>query len=241
MNTPFQYSLCRIVYCCARVRSGVRVRIGVSIFALSNRVLLLCHSMYSWGDMACFNIRSVESCTAACDEQDRFLNHASFNIRSVESCTAAERNEKHHADKFCFNIRSVESCTAAAARGADGFGGAGFQYSLCRIVYCCSIPNHLLVTGCKVSIFALSNRVLLPIFGLRCRTRRRPFQYSLCRIVYCCWLQLLRGWCFYVVSIFALSNRVLLLASLFQTWILAQVSIFALSNRVLLRFLDEAG
>ncbi len=86
-----------------------------------------------------------------------------------------------------FNIRSVESCTAA------------------------QIPLARLVFKEKVSIFALSNRVLLPndsiaqVFGK------------------------------FNVSIFALSNRVLLPAvKRQQSHKFFRVSIFALSNRVLL-------
>ncbi len=109
----FQYSLCRIVYCCLRAPCG-RVGVGVvSIFALSNRVLLPIVWLVLAVSLSCFNIRSVESCTAAKMVHSGYAPCLSFNIRSVESCTAATRPESSTIDP------------------------PWFQYSLCRIVYCC--------------------------------------------------------------------------------------------------------
>ena len=136
---------------------------------------------------ACFNIRSVESCTAAIvTECTAFGKFAGFNIRSVESCTAAEKKRmpnyvyvsfqyslcrivyccnqpfKATSDKKArFNIRSVESCTAAYVPAAFVLCRHKFQYSLCRIVYCCKTPPMIVGGIVAVSIFALSNRVLL--------------------------------------------------------------------------------
>ncbi len=134
----FQYSLCRIVYCCLP-------KLQLPAF-LGKR----------------------------------------FNIRSVESCTAARRAIANDGRPRCFNIRSVESCTAAIGERMLLASRKQFQYSLCRIVYCCKIA--VFMNGWKrvVSIFALSNRVLLPDLARRLRNVRSAFQYSLCRIVYCC-------------------------------------------------------
>ncbi len=134
----FQYSLCRIVYCCVDRSSPVR--------SLHRR----------------FNIRSVESCTAArCGGGFGPVNKC-FNIRSVESCTAAPRRLEHRHDGWRFNIRSVESCTAAArASGELLIGYAGFNI---RSVESCTAAAQKSIDGItalQVSIFALSNRVLL--------------------------------------------------------------------------------
>ena len=133
-----------------------------------------------------FNIRSVESCTAATISAGMAASAVSFNIRSVESCTAARHRQLERrmdvgvsifalsnrvllpgwALKLvyvwkCFNIRSVESCTAAALNTYQESDSTLFQYSLCRIVYCCSTFSLPPGRHHTVSIFALSNRVLL--------------------------------------------------------------------------------
>ncbi len=133
----FQYSLCRIVYCCEIEVTPCAGGDNVSIFALSNRVLL---PTYRGGEHP---------------------RGQSFNIRSVESCTAAVQIHSQVTGRPSFNIRSVESCTAAKGVRFTSRGQIEFQYSLCRIVYCCLPRPAQSHAGEVVSIFALSNRVLL--------------------------------------------------------------------------------
>ncbi len=128
--------------------------------------------------------------------------------RIVYCC--ARRRDKHSEFTGGFNIRSVESCTAAAAATSWTWPYSLFQYSLCRIVYCCIDPLYSQIAPSEVSIFALSNRVLLPAFLLLCAACALAFQYSLCRIVYCCRTTNIPSCSTIAVSIFALSNRVLL-------------------------------
>ncbi len=135
----FQYSLCRIVYCCCYCRP-----------------LLPAAS-------PCFNIRSVESCTAAPTSAPMLLQ-----------C------------KKCFNIRSVESCTAARAARVAARGCAEFQYSLCRIVYCCSCVGCRPALGCITFQYSLCRIVYCCKSVALQRGQHVTFQYSLCRIVYCC-------------------------------------------------------
>ncbi len=161
----FQYSLCRIVYCCP----------------------------LRWRCPLPFNL-------------------SSFNIRSVESCTAALAGGVHCLSTCRVSIFALSNrVLLPLVHPVQEAMKMWFQYSLCRIVYCCP-PNHAgPVVDDSVSIFALSNRVLLP-FGFSDGTGNPgKFQYSLCRIVYCC-----------------------LAPSVPDSVILNQVSIFALSNRVLL-------
>ena len=135
---------------------------------------------------ACFNIRSVESCTAARLSSAPHTRKGSFNIRSVESCTAAAHSKAVMTGHVSFNIRSVESCTAA-------------------LILPPTMPPRP-----NVSIFALSNRVLLLSHIRSLGGTGLMFQYSLCRIVYCCLAVTAFNRWVEVVSIFALSNRVLL-------------------------------
>ena len=184
----FQYSLCRIVYCCRPGQKRNSFSNGVSIFALSNRVLLL---------------RLINATLSA---------SYSFNIRSVESCTAAERYRTGYADRYRFqySLCRIVYCCKPRARDCFKYHCSKFQYSLCRIVYCCVAKKVTEQPAEQVSIFALSNRVLLPSSNTACTLRvdcfnirsvesctaascisaktsvKTTFQYSLCRIVYCC-------------------------------------------------------
>ena len=146
----FQYSLCRIVYCClpaTRLKPGW---MSVSIFALSNRVLLprLCPNS-NW-TLAVFQY-SLCRIVYCCQDPDVGLPFW----------------------RVGFNIRSVESCTAATKLAGIQDNATVFQYSLCRIVYCCPFTHVKSHSIYLVSIFALSNRVLLPWkIGLFSCTRR---------------------------------------------------------------------
>ena len=208
----FQYSLCRIVYCCRCTCRCHALADSVSIFALSNRVLL--HR-----------------------RQWRLLRQGQrFNIRSVESCTAAGRARqlevvRHEVSIFALSNRVLLLDAQAVLQPVERL----FQYSLCRIVYCCVDHAFNQCGAHSVSIFALSNRVLLPRLLVAQHGAGVLFQYSLCRIVYCCLFFKPLTLCFSprfnirsvesctaaravpplpdparCVSIFALSNRVLL-------------------------------
>ncbi len=209
-----------------------------------------------------------------------------FNIRSVESCTAASYARAVDLKAISVSIFALSNRVLLPRHPLQqGLRLDVFQYSLCRIVYCCLVGGGALVPCEVVSIFALSNRVLLPtmwapralsgtpvsIFALSNRVllpeqpaggtiEKKVFQYSLCRIVYCCHhpavvvllslgsfnirsvesctaapILVDEQFCVIDVSIFALSNRVLLpVTSPGGGASNAQVSIFALSNRVLL-------
>ncbi len=212
VRVEFQYSLCRIVYCCAdyhcrddcrvpgfNIRSvesctaankrwqRVQCADVVSIFALSNRVLLLSTAWPGSSPNSCFNIRSVESCTAAPGRKLPLGADVCFNIRSVESCTAASALPALRRCLRCFNIRSVESCTAALVRLAftlvsPGFNirsvesctaamsrgrrrtRGGFSFNIRSVESCTAASVQVSTRPVQkgVSIFALSNRVLLP-------------------------------------------------------------------------------
>ncbi len=199
------------MYCCNQIGLIGRLDSDVSIFALSNRVLLLGVGTMANMFSLCFNIRSVESCTAAGPHRRTMAAYRCFNIRSVESCTAATETHSQHTPSPRFNIRSVESCTAAVAR----WGGDS--------------------TNEEVSIFALSNRVLLPGTPTPTRWRRPSFnirsvesctaafgyleiapppfpRFNIRSVESCTAAQMpkLDIGCEVGVSIFALSNRVLL-------------------------------
>ncbi len=255
----FQYSLCRIVYCCSLDDDPLGLAGAVSIFALSNRVLLQGMVGNNASYVRCFNIRSVESCTAAVDNNNavRAVHTFQYSLCRIVYCclhcllrrvcelpvsifalsnrvllragiadlagkqgvsifALSNRvlllsNVMHWLDvNECFNIRSVESCTAATDWGSYIAALPWFQYSLCRIVYCCVIAGSLDAGAQRVSIFALSNRVLL-----------HSGSDTVVNVVN-------------NVSIFALSNRVLLHADSGDRGTYGAVSIFALSNRVLL-------
>ncbi len=186
----FQYSLCRIVYCCAAKKAEKRRSGRVSIFALSNRVLLRVPLGHLPKHFRRFNIRSVESCTAASHSRWRgvlFLRFQYSLCRIVYCCDFTGSHGARASPRF--NIRSVESCTAARPGSRPCRSAALFQYSLCRIVYCCKVRG-------------------------RPSTSWKTFQYSLCRIVYCCFAIAAKEISEKGVSIFALSNRVLLPAAL---------------------------
>ena len=182
----FQYSLCRIVYCCLVLVAVHILKDDVSIFALSNRVLLRTTASCSQRRPPGFNIRSVESCTAAHIATDNAGWPAWFqySLCRIVYCCAGQIAEPPFVEVVsifalsnrvllllvgesnlhihsCFNIRSVESCTAAASIVVYAACVAAFQYSLCRIVYCCLRLQYPLHLYSPVSIFALSNRVLL--------------------------------------------------------------------------------
>ncbi len=207
----FQYSLCRIVYCCWRSGGGA--------IAL----------------VRCFNIRSVESCTAALHPQRHpprrplfqyslcrivyCCLHCShhlppttcFNIRSVESCTAAARSlcwivAGISVSIFAlsnrvllrpvrrwlvlammrFNIRSVESCTAAHVSPSGAVAAKLFQYSLCRIVYCCDESAKAAMPALRCFNIRSVESCTAAGAGKAGGEVGAMFQYSLCRIVYCC-------------------------------------------------------
>ncbi len=248
------------MYCCIATQNCQSSRMKVSIFALSNRVLLLSSSGLTFVATTCFNIRSVESCTAArCHRLRLFVIHNvsifalsnrvllqrdlcmpphaagvsifalsnrvllparnaavtamssvfQYSLCRIVYCCRGSMNEWRLL-AWCFNIRSVESCTAAEWIRHYRCEQLLFQYSLCRIVYCCYC--NFVNTGVRmtVSIFALSNRVLLLSSHTPIANAPNRFQYSLCRIVYCCDDSGRRRGLCGVVSIFALSNRVLL-------------------------------
>ncbi len=246
------------------------VTVEVSIFALSNRVLLpprARHWLLSMTEFQ-YSLCRIVYCCRLVDARAVPVT-SSFNIRSVESCTAAHARNRFYADANGVSIFALSNRVllpmASSKQERDKFM---FQYSLCRIVYCCPSDasgngnagerfNIRSVESCtaanaaavrdvmfrQVSIFALSNRVLLPHRQSSQHTVPRLFQYSLCRIVYCCRSTkkdpLAPGFCFNIrsvesctaalrfrrpraprspVSIFALSNRVLLPAALPRRW-----------------------
>ncbi len=211
---------------------------GVSIFALSNRVLLPAPGTISRSANTLFQYslcRIVYCCLPATWRNVAALSR--FNIRSVESCTAATAAiVVNIAVIVGFNIRSVESCTAATARRAAVTARSSvFQYSLCRIVYCCQQCCQSIPVARAVSIFALSNRVLLPRLGAQAGACVEMFQYSLCRIVYCCLSEL----AVVINHFFSFNIRSVESCTAATSFApckknIGNVSIFALSNRVLL-------
>ncbi len=212
LTYKFQYSLCRIVYCCPTLPHLRRASPEVSIFALSNRVLLP-------SPVICRIKRCVSFQYSLCRIVYCCLPDPCSAARSMPS----------------FNIRSVESCTAAADGKTDADKANVFQYSLCRIVYCCQWHLPRTPPRQDVSIFALSNRVLLPLGSMRQHAPLRGFNIR--SVESCTAAEKVLGLVGLDlrVSIFALSNRVLLLFGTLCSVAESEVSIFALSNRVLLR------
>ena len=123
----------------------------VSIFALSNRVLLPTVRAVKFSRLVCFNIRSVESCTAAYGLEDSQRSAVKcFNIRSVESCTAAQSVTSityvdSNVSIFALSNRVLLPATVYAVPNADSL----FQYSLCRIVYCCPAKVNAILAALR--------------------------------------------------------------------------------------------
>ncbi len=106
-----------------------------------------------------------------------------FNIRSVESCTAASLDIETAAMQLTFQYSLCRIVYCCEASGRKAIIETRFQYSLCRIVYCCMvIPDGIIANG-RVSIFALSNRVLLL---MRIAGRATPYQCFNIRSVESC-------------------------------------------------------
>ncbi len=140
--TEFQYSLCRIVYCCRQGKEGQTGETEVSIFALSNRVLLQSRKN-DYHEVLRVSIFALSNRVLLLCGDSTTGNRPNVSIFALSNRVLLRfRQANHQPAVECFNIRSVESCTAAFASRAR-------QSSIA-----------------SVSIFALSNRVLLQVMKI---------------------------------------------------------------------------